>query len=129
MRIDFSKVAILGVVVAVISFAAMWAFPQYGVYQKRMSGEALLREAESSRQIAVEEAKAKLESAKMLADAEVARAKGVAEANKIIGQSLKDNESYLRYLWIIGLQDSSGERIYIPTEAGMPILEARTPAK
>ncbi len=56
--------------------------------------------------------------------AEVERAKGVAEANKIIGSSLKGNESYLRYLWIQGLQDGSSEVIYIATEAGLPILEA-----
>ncbi len=45
-----------------------------------------------------------MESAKHLADAEVIRAEGVAKANKIIGDSLKDNEGYLRYLWIQGLQ-------------------------
>jgi len=65
-----------------------------------------------------------MESAKSLAQAEVERAKGVAEANEIIGESLKGNESYLHYLWIMGLQDGSSEVIYIPTEANMPILEA-----
>ena len=59
-----------------------------------------------------------------MAQAEVERAKGVAEANEIIGESLKENEAYLRYLWIIGLQDGSSEVIYIPTEANLPILEA-----
>ena len=48
----------------------------------------------------------------------------MAEANKIIGASLKSNEAYLRYLWIQGLQDGSSEVIYIPTEANLPILEA-----
>ncbi len=65
-----------------------------------------------------------MESAKSLAMAEVERAKGVAEANQIIGESLKGNESYLRYLWIQGLQYGSSEVIYIPTEANLPILEA-----
>lgn len=60
----------------------------------------------------------------MLAAAEVERAKGVAEANRIIGESLKNNEGYLRYLWIQGLQDGSSEVIYVPTEASLPILEA-----
>ena len=40
------------------------------------------------------------------------------------GESLKNNESYLRYLWIQGLQDGTSEVIYIPTEANLPILEA-----
>ena len=48
----------------------------------------------------------------------------VQEANEIIGESLKENEEYLKYLWVKGLQDGSSEVIYIPTEANMPILEA-----
>ena len=72
----------------------------------------------------VEEAKARLESAKFESQAEIERAKGVAEANRIIGDSLKGNEAYLRYLWIQGLQDGSSETIYIPTEANLPIMEA-----
>ena len=89
-----------------------------------MSGKADLANAEWSKQIAIEEAKAELESASLKAAAEVERAKGVAEANAIIGDSLKDNDAYLRYLWINGLHDGSSEVIYIPTEANLPILEA-----
>jgi regulator of protease activity HflC (stomatin/prohibitin superfamily) len=96
----------------------------YRVWQRGLAGKAQLAEAEWNRKIAVQEADAKKESAVLLAQAEVERAKGVAEANKIIGESLKNNESYLRYLWIQGLQDGSSEVIYIPTEAGLPILEA-----
>ena len=101
-----------------------WGCPKYRVYQQGMVGKARLREAESSRRILIEEANAKKEAATSLAAAEVERAKGVAEANQIIGASLKDNEGYLRYLWIQGLHDGNGETVYIPTEAGMPILEA-----
>lgn len=60
----------------------------------------------------------------LLAQAEVERAKGVAKANKIIGDSLKDNEAYLRYLFVNNLADTKDQVIYIPTEAGLPILEA-----
>lgn len=102
----------------------MYGCPKYDVWQKGLAGEAELRKAEYSKKVAVEEAKAKLESASMMAQAEVERAKGVAEANKIIGDSLKDNEAYLRYLWILGLSDANGETVYIPTEAGLPILES-----
>jgi regulator of protease activity HflC (stomatin/prohibitin superfamily) len=94
----------------------------------RGEGAALLAKSETEKKIAVEEAKAKLDSAKLLAAAEVERAKGVAEANKIIGDSLKGNEAYLRYLYISNLEkaESNGavNTIYIPTEAGLPILEA-----
>lgn len=102
----------------------MAIMPQYGVWSKELAGKADLREAEWSRQIEIEEAKAKKEAAIALAQAEVERARGVAEANQIIGESLAGNEAYLRYLWIQGLQDGSSEVIYIPTEANLPILEA-----
>lgn len=99
--------------------------PTYNVYEQKMAGQAILAHAQSSREVAVAEARAKMESAELLAQAEVTRAKGVAAANKIIGDSLKGNESYLRYLWITNLEEGSNrEVIYIPTEAGLPILEA-----
>jgi hypothetical protein len=104
---------------------AMYAYPKYKVYARTLNGEAQLEEARWTKKIRIEEANAHMESAKLLAAAEVERAKGVAESNKIIGDSLKDNEGYLRYLWIMGLQDGSSEVIYIPTEANLPILEAR----
>ena len=102
----------------------MWGFPKYNVWQKELAGQAELKRADWNRQIVIREAQAKKESAKALADAEIERARGVAEANKIIGESLKGNESYLRYLWIQGLQDKDNNTIYVPTEAGLPILEA-----
>jgi hypothetical protein len=102
----------------------LWVGPNYGVYQQRLSGEAELAKAEYSRRTAVVEAQAKLDAASKLAEAEVMRAQGVAKANQIIGQSLKDNEAYLRYLWIDKLDSTRGQIIYVPTEAGLPILEA-----
>lgn len=104
--------------------AGMAGCPLYNVWQQELKGRAELKRAEQNRKIKIEEARAKKEAARSLAAAEVERAKGVAEANKIIGDSLKGNDAYLRYLWIQGLQDGSSEVIYIPTEANLPILEA-----
>ena len=72
------------------------------------------------------EAQAKLDSAALYAQVEIARAGGVAQANKIIGESLKGNEAYLRYLWIQSMTDTQQGHtvVYVPTEAGLPILEA-----
>ena len=122
---------LLGIGAFVAILIAMWAFPQYGVYSQRMEGQALLAHAQSSKEVAVAEAKAKMESATLLADAEIARAKGVAQANKIIGESRQGNEAYLRYLWIQSLaeSDKAGQVIYVPTEANLPILEAHRLAK
>jgi len=99
-------------------------------------GKQTLLEAEYSKSAMIEEAKAvqassllnaetKVTIAKAEAQAEIERAKGVAEANKIIGASLQGNEGYLHYLWIMSLQDANSERIYIPTEAGLPIFEGK----
>ena len=117
-----SILAILIILGAMFGIGAL--YKEYKVWSREKDGQASLAEAEWSKKIAVEEAKAKLDSAKLEAQAEVERAKGVAEANKIIGDSLKSNEAYLKYLWIQGLQDGSSEVIYIPTEANLPILEA-----
>ena len=114
------------VVVAVILFIAalIYGYPQYKVWQQRLAGQAELARAEQNRKIAIQEAEAKKESARALAEAEVIRAEGVAKANSIIGESLRGNESYLRYLWIQTLTDNPQNVIYVPTEAGLPILEA-----
>lgn len=102
----------------------MWGFPLYNVYQQGLAGEAALARAEQDRQILIREAAAKKDSAVLLAEAEVLRAVGVAEANKIIAGGLGGAEGYLRYLWIQALAENDSDVIYIPTEAGMPILEA-----
>ena len=113
-------------IIVAIGALGMWGCPRYNVYEQSLKGEAELARATQNRQIKTQEAMAIKESAKMLGEAEVERARGVAEANKIIGESLHNNEAYLRYLWINGLKDNghSPQVIYVPTEAGLPILEA-----
>jgi regulator of protease activity HflC (stomatin/prohibitin superfamily) len=98
--------------------------PKYSVWAAQMRGEAEYAQAEQNRRITVLESQAKLDAAKNLAAAEIERAKGVAQANEIIGESLKNNESYLRWLWIENLDKGNNSVIYVPTEAGLPILEA-----
>lgn len=98
--------------------------PQYSVYSARKAGEAQLAHAQSSKEVAVAEAKAKKESAAYIAEADTIRAHGIARSNEIIGLSLKDNPEYLYWLWIDNLEKSDQDVIYIPTESGMPIMEA-----
>jgi len=149
--IALGSLAFFVIAVLVFIILAFWAWPKYNVYRQELNGRAALKEAEWSKQILIEEAKAREQAALMQAKAKVTlagaegkakivrakaegqadieRAKAAAEANRIIGESLKNNEEYLRYIWIKGLQDGKGERIYIPTEAGLPILEAGTAGK
>lgn len=111
-------------VIVITVFTFNLASAKIEVWVERQKGLAELARAESNRKIKILEADATMQSAKYYADSEIVRAKGVAEANKIIGDSLKENEAYLRYRWIEGLQTNQMQVVYIPTEAGLPILEA-----
>ena len=111
-------------ILVLIGCLALGGCPRYHVYQQEMEGRAKLAEAQSSRQVAVLEAHAKMESAVELAKAEVTRAEGAAQANHILQNSLGGPEGYLRYLQIQALQDTNAQLIYVPTEAGLPMTEA-----
>jgi regulator of protease activity HflC (stomatin/prohibitin superfamily) len=118
------KFVIVGGTIVVAFWAIFSLWPQYNVWQQGLAGKAELQKAEYTRQVAVLEAKAKLDSAKELAAAEVERARGVAQANQIIGDSLKGNREYLQYLYITGLEEGAKQgntTIYVPTEGGMPV--------
>ena len=124
---DFAKVLLSICFLVLLVAVGMWVFPLYGVWQQGLSGEAELARAKQNRQIRIEEAEARLEAARFESQAEVERARGVAEANDIIAGGLGGAEGYLRYLYIDMLRETGSvgrETIYIPTEAAMPIMEA-----
>jgi hypothetical protein len=124
----------------------MWGCPRYNVYSSEMNGKAEYKEAEQNRKIVVEEAEAENEAAISIANTKIIlaeaaneamiieaqgirasdsiRAIGIAAANEIIGQSLEGNTDYLHFLWIDQLS-KGGQKVYIPTEANLPILEAK----
>ncbi|MCP3684409.1 MAG: hypothetical protein GY861_17155 [bacterium] len=114
-------VAVCLAIIVVIA-VCMAVFPKYGVWQKELAGKADLKEAEWNKKIAIEEAKAELDSAEYKKKAEIVRADGIAEANRIIAGSI--TPEYLKYKFIEGLNDGNTEVIYVPTEANLPILEA-----
>jgi len=127
-----------GVGIVLLSTAALMAgCPHYNVWQQELSGRAEFARAEQNRRIKVEEAKAGLEAAKLNADAEVERAKGAAKANKELIDGLGGAENYLRWRYIMMLEnnDAKGvqrEVIYTPAGGMFPITEAGravTPAK
>jgi hypothetical protein len=127
--LDWIVVVLASLIFIIMTISIIWGLSAlyniYHIWSERKSGEAELARAESNRQIKTLEAKALLESSRHLANAEIVRAEGVAEANRIIGDSLKENESYLRYLWIQNLANGGNQVIYVPTEASLPILEAQ----
>lgn len=113
-----------GLSLIVLACLALVGCPRYNVYAQEMAGRAKLAEAQSSRQVAILEAHAKMESAKELAQAEVIRAEGAAKANHILQNSLGGPEGYLRYLQIQAYGDTNAKVIYVPTEGGLPLTEA-----
>jgi regulator of protease activity HflC (stomatin/prohibitin superfamily) len=120
-----TTIAITLSAVLVLSFV-LWGLPRLGVYNRTLAGRAALMEAESTRQVRVLEAKARQESAELEARAEVTRAEGSAKAIAALKAELGSSDSYLRWLYIQGLQeqgDKSGEKtvVYIPTDGLVPL--------
>lgn len=85
--------------------------PQLKRYQIETERKALISQAKSKRDAAVFEA-----------EAEVNRAKGVAEANRVIAESI--TPEYTAWLYVSQMPELEGSLIYVPTEGGIPILEA-----
>ncbi len=107
-------------------FGLWYGYKSVQVWGAEMSGRAVLAEAEYSRQVRVEEARAKQQAAELEGEAELTRAEFAAQANEALAEGLGGPEAYLRYLYIRMLEEqgNAGQVIYIPTEAGVPILEA-----
>lgn len=107
-----------------VVFSMFVFLPRYNVWRSELKGKAEFVRAEQNRQIKIEEAKANLEAEKLNAKAEVERAKGAAEAIKIENGQL--TTTYIQYLWVRQQSNNQIQKIvYIPTEASMPILEAK----
>lgn len=122
-RMVWKWIAITISLIVVIAAALMVIIPVYAVWSSQKQGQAEYMRAEQNRRIKVEEAKANLEAEKLNAQAEVERAKGAAEAIKIENGSI--TPTYIQYLWVRQQNANTNNRIiYIPTEAGLPILEA-----
>ena len=116
--------AVIVISIMVLCAAVMCIAPRYKVWRMEMKGKAEFAEAEQNRRIKIEEAKANLEAEKLNAQAEVERAKGAAEAIKIENGQL--TTTYIQYLWVRQQSNNKIDKIvYIPTEASMPILEAK----
>lgn len=117
--IVFAAIAILVVVLMV-------GLPVYNVWQQEMAGKAEMAKAEQNRKILIEEAKARLEAEKLNAQAEVERARGMAEAMKLENGTL--NTTYNQYLFIRTLEKLADKGdlpqiIYMPAEGLVPVMD------
>jgi regulator of protease activity HflC (stomatin/prohibitin superfamily) len=97
----------------------LFGYPHYKVWSAGMTGKASLMQAEQERKIQIEQAKAELESAKLR-----------AEAISIVGKASKEFPEYRTQEFIGAFaeaikSDKVEQIIYVPTEANIPIVEAR----
>lgn len=111
--IKWIAVILIGLIVLISGLIFAWRLvnPQLNLYK-----------ANTEKQSTIAVAKAKRDAAVYEKEAEITRAEGVAEANKIIAKSITDE--YVRWLYVDQLDTIEGQIIYIPTEAGIPVLEA-----
>jgi hypothetical protein len=105
--------SIASIVLLIVTLIAGWLAiaPEYRLYRANIEKRIIVTQA-------IAEADADREHAR----GEVERAKGTAAANKIVAHSI--TEPYLRYLFINNLAHTKNQIVYLPTEAGLPILEA-----
>ena len=80
---DNILIGLIAVFVIAIILIFLFAWPQYKVWQQGMAGQAQLSKAQQSKQIAIETAKAELESAKLR-----------AEAIKVMGKAAQEFPEY-----------------------------------
>ncbi len=117
---------IIGVVliICVIIIWTLFGYPQWNVYSSRMRGEAALQEAMNEQRIQLAEAKARREAASINKEAAIIEAEAVSSQIEKIGAQLTAHDLYLKWQWIKMMEHRKGATIYVPTEAGLPILEA-----
>jgi hypothetical protein len=121
------KWSTLGIfMVFMIIIGGMIGCPRYDVYRQNLQGKAELARATQNRQIRIQESQAKFEAAVYDKQADSTRAVGIKISNSIIGESLRNNEAYLEWLWITDVAGANVDKtiVYIPTEGNIPILEA-----
>jgi regulator of protease activity HflC (stomatin/prohibitin superfamily) len=111
---------VIGAVAATV-IIGMAGCPVYNVWSSKMDGEAILAHAHAARMVAVTQAEAEREAASKR-----------AEAIKIVGQAAKDFPEYRQQEFIGAFAEAlhNGkitQIIYVPTEANIPIIEARSP--
>jgi regulator of protease activity HflC (stomatin/prohibitin superfamily) len=120
---------VCGVLLLLLSIPVyLFGSPYYNVWTAEMRGKAILAEAENARRAEVAKAQAELEAASL-----------EVQAIAVLGEAYQNNPDF-RYMKFIdafaeGMKNGSIQKvIYVPTEAQIPIMEARsevlvTPAK
>lgn len=110
---------LISILAIAIVLALMFLIPMYNVWRAGQEWKASLMKAEQEKQIQIEQAKAEVESAKLR-----------AEAIKIVWEATKLYPEYRtqEFIWAFAnaMENWNIQKIiYVPTEANIPITEAR----
>lgn len=120
----------LWVIGAIVVASFSWGIfigPRWKVWAAHQEGLADLAQAKNEQQIQIAEAQGRLDAAELNKKAAVIEAEAVRLQIAEIGTELNKHDLYLRWQWIKMMEDGKhgAKVIYVPTEANLPILEAR----
>lgn len=119
-----NRITILGIILISLSLTSCYDFNRDQAEKDAQSvGKQILLKAESSKKAKIEEAKADYESAKLNAQTRIIEAESKARSINTISKAIKENPEYIQFQLIESMKGAN--RIYIPTEAGIPIIEKK----
>lgn len=117
---------LLGFAVMAVILFSLFGYPVWNVWASKKNGEADYQQAINEQRIQIVEAQARFDAAELNKKAAIVEAQAVAAQVREIGEQLTKHDLYLKWQWIKMMEDrdTDTETIYVPTEAGLPILEA-----
>jgi hypothetical protein len=119
---------IFWIVLALVGVWILWGLvfgPRWNVWAQHQDGLADLANARNEQQVQVAQAQGRLDAANLNKQAAIVEAEAVAEQINRIGAGLTQHDLYLKWQWIKMMEERpKNSVIYVPTEAGLPILEA-----
>lgn len=121
-KIAIAAATVVVVIVIGIIFLFKGVGPKLALYKANTENQAVIKEQEAHSKAAEYAARSAITQAHAKAEAMVIEAHGLAESQEIIATTL--TPEYLHYLYIEAIRDNPNQVIYIPTEAGFPIVEA-----
>src|SRR5690606_27915473 len=97
--------------------------PKLNLYRSNTEKQAVIKEQEAISEAEVYAAEKRVIAAEAEAEARLIEAQALAEAQRIISETL--TPEYLTWRYYEVLATTENDVVYIPTEAGLPITEAR----
>jgi hypothetical protein len=97
--------------------------PKLNLYKSNTEKQAVIKEQEAISEAEVFAAEKRVIAARAEADARRIEASGIADAQALIAATL--TPEYLRWRYYEVLATTANQVIYVPTEAGLPVLEAQ----